>query len=253
MQKTNTNSALISIDWPIPQVLAFSTTRQTPDNIHSSTPPFNDFNIALHVDDDPEQVADNRKVVAQFLPAHCAIQWLDQVHGGRVEVIKTVSPIPPHADAAITREKGVALAIMTADCLPILIADKQGKEVAAIHAGWRPLSQYIITNTLAQMKASPDSLSVWLGPCISKASFEVGKDVKDIFVNQNKALEQAFSDKASGKYLADLQAIAKHQLIEAGVNDIKCDTSCTLLEPQRFFSYRRDRQTGRMVSIICIR
>ncbi len=253
MRATNTNSALISVDWPLTSVVAFSTTRLSPSGSKQSQSPFNDFNIATHVDDELADVLVNRKSLAQYLPPDTQIQWLNQIHGNHVATIEKFTEAIPDADAAITSKKNIALAIMTADCLPILLIDELNQEIAAIHAGWRPLAKQIIDNTVKQMSGEPSNIKAWLGPCISARSFEVGKEVFETFTQLDPQLTAGFTAQKDGKYLADLQFIAEYQLRHLGVVDIACDKSCTYIDETRFYSYRRDGVTGRMATIICLK
>ncbi|NRA41557.1 MAG: peptidoglycan editing factor PgeF [Pseudomonadales bacterium] len=223
-----------------------------------SLPPFNSFNLALHVGDDQVAVNANRALLAQHLrlPAQ-NIQWLDQVHGGKVIVADRNSlATTPRGDALVTAVPGIALAIMTADCLPILLTDPQGKQVAAIHAGWRSLVSGVIDSTVAAMHAEPQSLLAWLGPAIGPRQYEVGEDVKEAFLNSDfgeNALK-AFKPVAGHeyKYYANLYRLAKMRLRQLGVTHITGRKYCTLSE-QQWFSYRRDGETGRMASFIMIR
>ena len=201
------------------------------------------------------------------MPKRSTVQWLDQVHGANVVEINAVSNEAIIADAVITRSKQTALAIMTADCLPILLSTKTGEVIAAIHGGWRPLAQNIIKNTIKKMAVSVDDIYAWLGPCISKEAFEIGTEVRALFLDQSQAFDTAFSeaitckeagkeadktaDKTSTKYYADLQHIAQLQLQQLGVNNIVSLAHCTHTMKKDYYSYRRDGVTGRMASIIC--
>lgn len=255
-----------NVEWPVQNVLAFTTTRNYPsvnaqtESSDSSTS-FNHFNLGLHVGDDPEKVLINRQKLSTLLPENTRIQWLEQVHGSEVLLIEKYTKQTLIADAAITREKNIALAIMTADCLPILLTAKDGSEIAAIHGGWKPLAKNIIANTLNKMTTRNEDISVWLGPCISKLAFEVGEDVKSAFVNQSKSFSKAFSVSSSTsyqkhkkpplKYLADLALIAKIQLTALGIKNFHHLGDCTYTDETQYFSYRRENITGRMASIIC--
>ncbi|NQZ24103.1 MAG: peptidoglycan editing factor PgeF [Colwellia sp.] len=254
------------VEWPVQNVLAFTTTRNTPCH-HSiikpfvSNDPFNHFNLGLHVGDEPENVLAHRQNLLPLLPKNTQIQWLEQVHGSEVLLIEKHSKQALIADAAITREKHIALAIMTADCLPILLTAKDGREVAAIHGGWKPLAKGIIGNTLREMFTENKDINAWLGPCIGKESFEVGAEVRAIFTKQSAHLSEAFSlvstafesehKNSEPKYLADLALIAKIQLTALGVNKIDHLEHCTYSDSAQYFSYRRENITGRMATIIC--
>ena len=195
------------------------------------------------------------------LPINSKIQWLEQVHGNKVVTIDSHSTTPLIADAAITQQKNVALAVMTADCLPILLTAADGSEIAGIHGGWKPLAKNIIAHTVDNMSTSNENIIAWLGPCIGKEAFEVGEDVKIVFERQSKKFISAFClnalDKVitgnlhNVKYFADLAMIAKIQLKEIGINKVHHLNHCTYTDEQQYFSYRRDNITGRMASIIC--
>ncbi|MEI6893888.1 MAG: peptidoglycan editing factor PgeF [Colwellia sp.] len=271
-------------------VIAIQTTRLVPqksaqlqssDNkLEDEKTPFYHFNLGLHVGDNAEQVTKNRDMLTQFirqqlspqssqqhnqyLPAaqntsnikenpDVKIQWLQQVHGNEVVTVSIVDERPLIADASITRQKNIALAIMTADCLPILLTHKKGIEVAAIHGGWRSLAANIITKTIAQMQSPPTELIAWLGPCIGKNAFEVGNEVKQNFVQQDTAFEKAFLLQENGKYLADLHKIARLQLQIIGITETANLAECTYQQTDKYYSYRKEKITGRMASIICRR
>jgi YfiH family protein len=195
-----------------------------------------------------------------ILPSGCDVQWLEQVHGSRVVVINEQVNSPIQADAMITRSPKIALAIMTADCLPILLSNSEGTEVAAIHGGWRSLADNIIPNTLAKMESHSDELHAWLGPCIGPEKFEVGREVKATFMQQNKLFSQAFEEKnidvalqnASPykKYLANLQLISQIQLQQLGIKNITSLPECTYSQKDKYYSFRREQVTGRMATII---
>jgi YfiH family protein len=261
-----TSSAIELVKWPMHssidegigqtspnnKVFAVQTTRITPSNtLRGSSSPYQAFNLGLHVGDCPEQVNENRRYLQSLLPINAQIQWLNQVHGNEVVELSTISSEPITADAVITREKNICLAIMTADCLPILLASKSGDEVAAIHGGWRPLSANIIQNTMAKMKTPVKDLYAWLGPCISKSVFEVGSEVKAQFVEQCESFKSAFIATSEGKYLADLHKIAEIQLNVSGIKQISALAECTYSNTDKYYSYRKNAVTGRMATLIC--
>jgi len=259
---------LITPQWPVQNIQAYTTTRglQSSDSklsFNSAQQKFSDFNLGLHVGDDAPHVIENRRRLSSFLPEKTRIQWLNQVHGSDVAYVTSYSEEPITADAAITQSKDIALSIMTADCLPILLANKDGSEVAAIHGGWRSLDAGIIANTINLMETSAESLYAWLGPCIGVNAFEVGEDVKNSFIAHDKRFIDAFSLKldnskapkkvVDAKYWADLHRIAHLQLTEAGLHQVFTLNQCTYSNPKRYYSYRRDGQTGRMATVICRR
>jgi YfiH family protein len=272
---TNSHENLHLVNWPTPKVLAFSTTRFLPKDKNSKNhfnlinksatysgehpSEFDYFNLATHVGDCAISVEHNRSVLLNHLPNGCKIQWLEQVHGNHVVYVGEHNIKPMVADAAITREKKVALAIMTADCLPILLADKNGNEIAAIHAGWRPLAAGIIKATLRKMKTPSRDVVAWFGPCIGKEAFEVGKEVKEQFIDSSREFLAAFTTlpsdnraECSIKFLADLTMIARLQLAELGVEKILTANACTFTQSKQYYSYRREGKTGRMASIISL-
>lgn len=250
-----------SQDFNAKSIVAFQTTRIAPADVTScSNNPYNAFNLGLHVKDNPLIVEKNRDALLSFLPTSSSIQWLNQVHGNKVIEVTSVTNSPITADAVITREKHLALAVMTADCLPILLSDGQGKVIAAIHGGWRPLAADIIKITVQKMNVDPSKTFAWLGPCIGPKHFEVGEEVKDIFCKNSPAFESAFNlkklenpNKPVKKYLADLQEIATIQLNTLGVKHINALKECTYQHNDKYYSYRKSSITGRMASVICIK
>ena len=188
-----------------------------------------------------------------FLPSPPV--WLQQVHGTSVATVDaaTLGPIrhlPPIADAAMTRLAGVPLAVRVADCLPVLFTDVDGSVVAAAHAGWRGLAAGVLEATISAMEVAPDRLAAWLGPAIGRRAFEVGDDVRDAFCSRDTKAAAHFAVVRRGKWLADLPALARMRLARAGVTRVAADAACTFSEPARFFSYRRDRDNGRMAAFV---
>lgn len=249
----------IEPDWPAPAgVFALSTTRQG----GSSLPPFDSFNLAQHVADDPALVAANRALLARALPAESQVHWLHQVHGVRV-VQAGQGAVCPEADASWSEQAGAVCAVMTADCLPVLFCSRSGDRVAAAHAGWRGLLGGVLEATLEALAAPPGEMLAWLGPAIGPAAFEVGAEVRDAFLAaqgadqqaDHQAIEHCFqpSTARAGHYFADLYALARTRLTDAGITAIYGGDYCTYSDSQRFFSYRRDGQTGRMASLIMLR
>jgi YfiH family protein len=216
------------------------------------------LNLALHVGDAIGNVQRNRAQIRRHLPAEPV--WLNQVHGCDVVDAAMVSDmalqVAPQADASFTTRPGVVCAVLTADCLPVLLTDTCGRVVAAAHAGWRGLAAGVLENTVAQMRAAGgQELLAWLGPAIGPAQFEVGEDVLDAFVTHNPAAAHAFQAIAArpGKYLADIYSLARDILLRAGVVRVSGGNYCTVSTPQRFYSFRRDGVTGRMASMIWLR
>ena len=177
--------------------------------------------------------------------------WLQQVHGAAVVVARRFEQ-PPEADAAISRSPGNICVVRTADCLPVLLCASDGTEVAAVHAGWRGLAAGVIEATIARMRHAPDDLLVWLGPAISQAAFEVGDEVRASFVGQESDDARHFVANSRGRWQADLYALASSRLRRLGVVSITGGGFCTFTERERFFSYRRNPDCGRMVSFVAL-
>ncbi len=241
-------------DWPAPEnIVALTTTRCG----GASTKAFDSFNLALHVDDTEQAVLRNRAYLEQHCEGLTQVQWLEQVHG--ISVVEAGSPDTPVADGCYTRDAGLACAIMTADCLPLLFCDERGEQVAAAHAGWRGLQAGVIEETVATFVSSPQHLLVWLGPAISQACFEVGAEVRAVFLaaagtanGDSEATDRAFLPNKDnpGHYFANLYQLARLRLRALGITRIYGGNECTFTDRQRFYSYRRDGLTGRMASLI---
>lgn len=244
-------------DWTdVPaNVAALSTTR----NGGFSQVPYDDgtggggMNLGMHVGDAPETVLRNRMLLRTLLPAEPA--WLSQVHGVKVLNAADVENAP-EADATIATQPGVVCVIQTADCLPVLFCDAFGRVVGAAHAGWRGLAGGILENTVSCMRAAgADEILAWMGPAIGPQCFEVGQDVFDAFAGREANMAAAFKPmhEQSGKYLADLYMLARMALRNAGVAKIYGGGLCTVSDKSRFYSYRRDKITGRMASLIWLK
>jgi polyphenol oxidase len=238
-----TGLAFITPDWPAPaNVKALQTTR----NGGVSMGAYASLNLGDHVKDQPQHVAANRQLLSAYMPSEPV--WLNQVHGVRV-IDAALSSCLESADASFTSRQQVVCVTMTADCLPVLLCDQAGTAVAAIHAGWRSLCDGVIEATIAAMPAPANQLMAWLGPAIGPEAFEVGSEVRAQFMAQDTQAESAF--KASGdKWLGDLYTIARQRLQTLGVTQVYGGGRCTFSEPETFFSYRRDGDTGRMGSFI---
>jgi polyphenol oxidase len=231
-------------DWPAPrQVHSLVTTRAGGESCGC----YESFNLALHVGDDPQSVLGNRARLRAWLPAEPL--WLRQVHSTTV-IEAHAAQNEPEADAAVVRSSGVVLAVLTADCVPVLLCDREGETVAIVHAGWRGLAGGIVENAVRCMAVSPARLMAYLGPGIGPAAYEVGQDVYDAFVADDPRSGQAFAQRAQGKYSADLYALARQRLERTGTMAIYGGAYCTHTERGRFFSHRRDGRTGRMASLI---
>lgn len=249
------------LDWIVPQwqapsrVHAFCTTRNgsVATGVHASL----DLGSASvqHGDSDAATVAvaENRARVAAFLPS--APVWLTQVHGRDVVQVDdgnvaAMRAAPARADAMVTRDHDVVLAVRAADCVPVLFAARDAPVVAAAHAGWRGLASGVLEATLATMNVPPASIVAWLGPAIGARAFEVGADVLAAFCAVDERARIHFSGGANGKWQADLHALARQRLERAGVADVTACDACTHDDAARFFSFRRDGGTGRMAALI---
>ncbi len=237
---------MITPAWTAPKTIsALSTTRKG----GVSVAPFDSFNVGLHVGDDEQAVLANRELLTNQLPNPAV--WLNQIHSSDVVVIDERSDLNQvrSADALYTRLAKQPLAIMTADCLPVLLSSTSGDEIAAIHGGWRGLAQGILANTLTHFKALPNDIIAWFGPAIGPSEFEVGQEVKACFCELNANHQHAFTPRGD-KYLADIYLLARQQLTQLGVVNIFGGEHCTVSDKSQFFSYRRDGETGRMASLI---
>ncbi|MDD4928267.1 MAG: peptidoglycan editing factor PgeF [Gallionella sp.] len=231
-------------DWPAPaRVRALQTTRQG----GVSVAPYDSLNLGDHVGDPQQAVARNRLLLSARLPSDPL--WLEQVHG-RVVADADAPGCQRRADASVARRAGSVCAVMTADCLPLLLCDQVGSVVAAVHAGWRGLASGVIEATVAAMDVAPGNLMAWMGPAIGPQAFEVGDEVRAAFVAANARAAVGFIPGSSGKWQADIYALARLRLNLLGVNDIYGGDRCTYSEPGEFFSYRRDGVTGRQATLI---
>lgn len=235
---------IITPDWPAPaNVRAAQTTRQG----GVSRAPFETLNLGGHVGDDPGQVSANRARLQAALELPAEPVWLTQVHG--VEVVPAAAG-SACADASWADRPGVVCSIMTADCLPVLLCDDGGEVVAAAHAGWRGLVAGVLEATVAAMHRPPQRLLAWLGPAIGPDAFEVGDEVRQRFLAADAGAADCFQPSPAGRWLADLYALARRRLAQAGVEAVYGGEYCTVGQPELFFSYRRDGRTGRMASLI---
>lgn len=211
------------------------------------------LNLAEHVHDDVDCVRENRKRLAALLPGEPV--WLEQVHGTQVldADLAVAGTDPPRADAAVTAVPDRVLSIMTADCLPVVIADREGKVLGMAHAGWRGLAAGVLENTMHSLRVKCPAASAWrawIGPAIGRKHFEVGPDVLQAFVaNDPDSRACFFSGPRPGKWLADLPGLAKARLLKAGVQHIECSGFCSYEQADLFYSYRRDAASGRMATL----
>lgn len=236
----------IAPDWSLPVAAAVST-RQLAG---ASQPPFDSFNLGRHCGEDAKRVVLNRVSAIRQLDLPQPPRWLRQVHGCNVVRYTRQSPYEDvAADAAVTGDTGVVLAILTADCLPVLFASNDGSQIGAAHAGWRGLVDDVLEATVAAMATAPSQLNAWLGPAIGAASYEVGTEVRERFVAHDPEAASTFRDSRDGHWWCDLAALAAQRLRACGVGHIHGGDFDTFTDP-RFYSYRRDQQTGRFASLI---
>jgi YfiH family protein len=246
----------IKPDWPAPaNVLALSTTRYG----GCSTAPYVSFNLGQHVGDSEDAVATNRAQLVEALPEGVTLSWLSQVHGTAV-VEAACGDHTPEADAQWSRKTGVACTVLTADCLPVLLCSTGGDVVAAAHAGWRGLQTGVLEATAHTMDTRPEELLAWLGPAIGPDAFEVGPEVREAFLSvanptSLSAVDACFTPSSDrpGHWFADLYALARIRLHALGITRISGGDCCTHTDRERFYSYRRDGETGRMASLILLR
>ncbi|NDY94920.1 peptidoglycan editing factor PgeF [Wenzhouxiangella limi] len=230
-------------DWSLAGIQAFSTTRTG----GVSTGAWSSLNLGGHCGDDPAAVAENRKRLEQQLPGPA--RWLKQVHGTGVIPVDDWHP-GIEADAAWTDRRRAVLAIQAADCLPLLLADAESGVVAAAHAGWRGLAADIPGAVVQALPVSPGRLTAWIGPGISAPQYAVGEAVRSAFEALELDLSTSFFADAQGTWRCDLKDIARQLLVRAGVGTVLDSGLCTAADPERFFSYRRDGQCGRMATLI---
>lgn len=235
-------------DWPAPpQIHAASTLRSG----GVSRGRYQSFNLATHVGDDPALVTKNRARLRDALRLPGEPCWLEQVHEA-MAVEAAVWTAPVRADASIARSANKVCAVLTADCLPVLFCSRSGDRVAAAHAGWRGLAGGILDSTVSSLGLPGTELLAWLGPAIGAEAFEVGDEVRIAFTARDAAAAQAFQPNARGRWQADLYALARLELARLGVRAVYGGGLCTYADAERFFSYRRDGQTGRMATLIWI-
>ena len=252
------STALLTADWPAPPgVHAFTSLRY---GAGGSVAPFDQFNLGNRNSpegDDPQQVQRNREQLQQLAQLPSAPHWLRQVHG--TGVLRFHAPpqaqgieAEPVADAAVTAEPRVVLAILTADCLPVVFAASDGSEVGAAHAGWRGLADGVLERTVAAMQTPPAALQAWLGPAAGPQAYEIGSEVRDAFLAVDPAAAAAFHATRPGHWLLDMYLLARQRLQAVGMRAeaIHGGNLCTISAPDRFFSHRRDRRSGRIATLV---
>ncbi|MCX7090321.1 MAG: peptidoglycan editing factor PgeF [Legionellales bacterium] len=236
---------ILEAHWPAPpSIRAVTTTRM--DGVSQAD--YAAMNLAAHVGDDAQDVAKNRQILRESLHLPNEPIWLEQTHSTRcVEV--TSADCNRDVDAAITRQKQQVLAILTGDCLPIVLCDQQGTEIAAIHAGWRGLANGIVDNTIAKLHAKPDQCLAWIGPAICGGCYATGAEVLEQFVGRYAFAAQAFT-KIEQQWYADLSKLATLILEAQGIGAVYPSQVCTFERNSEFYSYRRSAQTGRIATLI---
>lgn len=247
----------LNAEWPAPRgVRAFTTLRH---GLGVSQAPFDHFNMGNRYaadGDEPAVVERNRALLVEHAGLPSAPHWLRQVHGVVVERFdqRVAAAVEPVADASVTSTPGSVLAILTADCMPVLFCADDGSEVAAAHAGWRGLADGVLEATVAAMRTPPDRVLAWMGPAAGPSRYEVGMEVYDAFVSKDWGAGSAFVSTREHHWNVDLYALARRRLAAAGIAGERVSGGglCTLSDPARFYSHRRDRRTGRMGSIIWI-
>jgi YfiH family protein len=230
-------------DWPAPHnVRVFVTERGARDSRYGS------LNLATHVGDEPDRVAANRSRLRAALRLAAEPAWLEQVHGARV--LDLDRDAVTAADGAVTTRSGVVCTVLTADCLPVALCDRDGRRVGVAHAGWRGLLAGVLPAAVRALQARPEQVLAWLGPAIGPGAYEVGADVRSAFVARDPKAERRFVPNARGRWQADLYGLARDSLAGAGVPAIYGGGFCTFTEAERFFSHRREGPCGRMATLV---
>jgi len=240
---------LIEPDWPAPRhVRAAATTRCV-----RAAGAAQAFNLGHGPGTDPAEVARNRAALRELLDLPAEPLWLAQVHGTRVVDAGRFEaggrPRPP-ADACVARAPGRVCAVLSADCVPVLLCDRAGTRVAAAHAGWRGLAAGVLEATVAALEVDPGTLVAWLGPAIGGRVYEVGAEVREALLAGDPGAQAAFTPSPAGRWYADLPALARRRLARAGLASVHGGDLCTYSDPKRFFSFRRDGASGRMATLI---
>ncbi|KFL35876.1 peptidoglycan editing factor PgeF [Arenimonas donghaensis] len=242
-------SAWLDADWPAPPGVRVVTSLRGGDGV--SQPPFDRLNLGTNSGDAPAAVHENRRRLRAWLDLPGEPCWLRQVHG--VAVARPRPGPPPgegaEADASVTSDAGTVLAILTADCLPVVFAADDGSEIAAAHAGWRGLAAGVLEATVGAMATPPSRLRVWLGPAAGPGRYEIGAEVREAFVTRDAGAGAAFVPTRPGHWHVDLYALARRRLAAAGVHAIHGGGLCTIADPARFYSHRRDGRSGRMATL----
>ncbi|HSD15639.1 MAG TPA: peptidoglycan editing factor PgeF [Thermomonas sp.] len=246
-------TAWLDADWPAPPgVRALTTTRH---GLGVSQAPFDSFNLGIRCGDAIDAVAENRRLLEAALDLPSSPRWLRQVHGIGVAVEPAAvdrHADEPEADASVTTIPGTVLAILTADCLPVVFAARDGSEIAAAHAGWRGLADGMLEATVAAMRAPAHAIVAWLGPAAGPDAYEIGVEVFEAFVSRDAGASAAFAQTRPAHWKIDLYALARRRLAAVGVTDVHGGGLCTISDPARFFSHRRDQHSGRIATLAWI-
>jgi YfiH family protein len=231
-------------DWRAPpNVRAWVTERGSPAR-------YGELNLATHVGDDPRVVAANRDRLRAALALPAEPHWLEQVHGVAIRDLDREGATV--ADGAVTARVGTVCAVLTADCLPVLLCDRAGRRVGVAHAGWRGLAGGVLQAAVTALGVPPGDVLAWLGPAIGQSAYEVGDDVRAAFLERDPGAERRFLANARGRWQADLYGLAADVLEAAGVRTVEGGGFCTFTESTRFFSHRRDAPCGRMATLVWI-
>ena len=235
-------------DWPAPsRVRAYTTTRQG----GVSKPPYDSFNLAMQPDEATEVTMENRRILRTSLRLPAEPLWCRHVHGCRTVVAgpELIADAPPQADASVCFDTHTVCVVTTADCLPVFFCDREGSRVGIAHAGWRGLAQGVLAATVKVLRVRPANLMAWLGPAIGPQAYQVGDEVRDVFLEQSTAYASAFLPDNTGYWMANLYALAHHQLKQMGIGWLGGGRTCTYYSRQ-FYSFRRNPTTGRMANLI---
>jgi polyphenol oxidase len=240
----NKDKHWLQADWPAPSTIHTATSLRTGG---MSLGKYASLNLATHVGDDPDLVRQNRGLLKSWLGLPSEPVWLQQTHSNRA-VAATVTATPLQADASYTSMAGVVCVVMTADCLPLLVCAADGSEIAAIHAGWRGLLDGVIESTINALRSR--NVLVWLGPAIGPECFEVGEEVRAAYLAKSPDYAAAFKQQSQDKWLADIYRLARIKLSALSISKIYGGNFCTVTNHEQFYSYRRDKETGRMATLI---
>lgn len=239
---------IIAPPWPVPACVHAAFTLRTGG---VSAAPFDSLNVGTHVGDAPHSVEENRRRLRQELRLPAEPSWLQQIHAAGVADLDLDRDAAPRvADAAFTRREDRVCVIQVADCIPVLLAARDGSAVAAAHAGWRGLAAGVLEATIRSLGVKAEELCAWLGPGIGRRHFEVGDEVRAAFVGSDAAAAADFEPNPRGRWQCDLPSLARRCLLKLGLREICGGDACTYADAERFFSYRRDGRCGRMAALI---